>query len=139
MIPTLQHTASALLFAAVMVSAQSATSSSAAPSASSSSTSSGILAQSSPSWLPSFPAPSGVNSGYPTGAIDTGATLDKTQLNSTAYPDPWSPATTDHSEITAVMNSLDWTKVPDAPPNKAASDGSVTFGNYDESKDPYCW
>ncbi|CAO3596467.1 unnamed protein product [Absidia cylindrospora] len=130
----------AILFA--LASIASAQSSSATPSSSappSSSSNSGILAQTSPTWLPQFPPPSGVNSGYPTGALDTSATLDKATLNLTAYPEPWAPATTDHPEVKAAYSAIDWTKVPDAPPNKADSNGDITFGNYDQNKDPYCW
>ncbi|KAI8089483.1 uncharacterized protein BX664DRAFT_365499 [Halteromyces radiatus] len=131
----LQQTGATLFAIAAVVSAQS---SSSAPSASPSSTSSGILAQKSPTWLPDFSV-SGVVQSYPTGAPDTNSTLDKTTLNMTAYPGAWEPATTDHPEIQAVMNSIDWTKVPKAPTAKADKDGGVVFGNYDENKDPYCW
>ncbi|KAI8333820.1 hypothetical protein BC941DRAFT_433070 [Chlamydoabsidia padenii] len=140
MIHTLQYTATVLLITVTMVSGQStATPSSSTTSSNSTSTTNGILAQQSPTWLPNFPPPSGVNQAYPTGPLDTTTTLDKTQLNSTAYPDPWKPASTDHPEVQAVMNSIDWTKVPDAPPSKADSNGDIVFGNYDENKDPYCW
>lgn len=137
------HQTGAIIFAlASIASAQSSSgtpSASASSSASSSSSSSGYLPQSSPSWLPSFPSPSGVNSGYPTGALDTSTTLDKTTLNLTDYPEPWSPATTDHPEVKAAYNALDWSKVPNSAPNKADKNGDITFGNYDDSKDPNCW
>jgi hypothetical protein len=127
----------AILFA--IASIASAQSSSATPSASASTGSgSGLLPQSSPTWLPKFNIPSGVATSYPTGPLDTSPTLDKTPLNLTDYPEPWSPATTDHPEVKAVYNALDWSKVPNATPNKADKDGNLVLGNYDENKDPYC-
>ena len=102
-------------------------------------TSSGILSVPSPTWLPDFPKPSGVVTSYPTGPADTGATLDKTPLNLTAYPEPWGKPTTDHPEIKAVMDAIDWSHVPNATVHKAKPNGDLDMDGYDDSTDPYCW
>ncbi|KAI7877220.1 glycoside hydrolase/deacetylase [Lichtheimia hyalospora FSU 10163] len=102
-------------------------------------TSSGILSVPSPTWLPDFPKPSGVVTSYPTGPADTGATLDKTPLNLTAYPEPWGKPTTDHPEIKAVMDAIDWDHVPNATIHKAKSNGDLDMDGYDDSTDPFCW
>ncbi|CDS08304.1 hypothetical protein LRAMOSA02252 [Lichtheimia ramosa] len=102
-------------------------------------TSSGLLAVQSPTWLPDFPKPSGVVTSYPTGPADTGATLDKTTLNLTAYPEPWGKPTVDHPEIKAVIDAIDWSHVPNATVNKAKSNGDLDMDGYDASNDPYCW
>jgi hypothetical protein len=127
--------AGAILFAIAAVT--SAQTSSASTSSSPSSSSSGILAQKSP-LLPNFNV-SGVSTSYPSGSPDVSDTLDRTTLDLKSYPVPWQAATTNHPEIAAIMKTIDWSKVPKAPQAKADKDGNVVFGNYDESKDPYCW
>lgn len=102
-------------------------------------TSSGVLAVASPTWLPSFSKPSGVNSGYPTGPLNLTDSLPHTSLNLKSYPDPWAEPTTDHPEIKAVMDAIDWTKVPKAPIRKAKSNGDLNMEGYNENNDPYCW
>ncbi|KAG1150970.1 hypothetical protein G6F37_000299 [Rhizopus arrhizus] len=108
-------------------------------SSSASSTSSGILAVQSPTWLPDFPIPSDVASGYPTGSPNITSTLSHKTLNLKDYPEPWGKPTTDHPEIKAVINAIDWSKVPKAPVRKAGSNGDLIMTGYDASKDPYCW
>ncbi|KAI8147218.1 hypothetical protein BJV82DRAFT_598198 [Fennellomyces sp. T-0311] len=105
--------------------------------ASPSATDSGVLAVPSPTWLPSFPVPSGVATSYQT-SRNTDPTLDRTTLNLTAYPEPWTSPTTNHPEIQAVINAIDWSHVPNATVNKAKSNGDLDMSGYDAS-DPYCW
>lgn len=108
-------------------------------SSSASSTSSGILAVQSPTWLPDFPIPSDVASGYPSGSPNITSTLSHKTLNLKDYPEPWGKPTTNHPEIKAVINAIDWSKVPKAPVRKAGSNGDLIMTGYDASKDPYCW
>ncbi|PHZ13500.1 glycoside hydrolase/deacetylase [Rhizopus microsporus ATCC 52813] len=108
-------------------------------SSSATSTTDGILAVQSPTWLPDFPVPSGVNSGYPTGAPNITDSLSRTTLNLSAYPEPWGEPSTTHPEIKAVIKAIDWSKVPKAPVRKAKSNGDLDMAGYDASKDPYCW
>ncbi|CAO3621367.1 unnamed protein product [Cunninghamella blakesleeana] len=136
----LKQTSIILFTIGAFVSAQSSgtpTSSAASSTSSSSSTSDGLLPQSSPTWLPNFTRPSNVNNGYTnTNQIDTNATLSRTTLNTTDYPEPWSPATTDHPEVQAVYNSIDWSKVPNATVHQVNKDGSVIVTG---GADDYCW
>lgn len=97
-----------------------------------------ILAVSSPTWLPNFPVPSGVATSYPSGPIPTGATLDRTTLNLTDYPTGWESPPTDHPEVQAVINAIDWSRVPNATVHKALSNGDLDMNGYPDS-DPYCW
>ncbi|KAL0094449.1 chitin deacetylase [Phycomyces blakesleeanus] len=102
-------------------------------------TSSGILAVASPTWLPDFPKPSNVLSGYPTGPLDTTSTLSHDSLDLTVYPEPWTSPSTTHAEVQAVFNAIDWDHVPAASTHKAKSNGDLDFAGYDENTDPYCW
>ncbi|KAI9483266.1 MAG: hypothetical protein EXX96DRAFT_499271 [Benjaminiella poitrasii] len=106
---------------------------------SSTSTSTGILSVQSPTWLPDFPIPAGVNSGYPTGPLNTSDTLSTETLDLSAYPDPWEEPSTSHAEIKAVIAAIDWDKVPDAPIQKTDSNGDLKLTGYNVDKDPYCW
>lgn len=101
--------------------------------------STGILAVESPKWLPDFGVPSGVNTGYPTGPIDTSVAISHTSLNLSSYPEPWTAPSTTHPEIKAVIAALDWTKVPKAPIVKVNAAGEIDMTSYDATKDPYCW
>lgn len=103
------------------------------------STSSGILAVESPTWLPNFPAPSGVNSGYPTGPLNLTTTLPHTSLNLSAYPKPWEAPSTTHPEVKAVIAAIDWTKVPKAPIRKANAAGDLVMTGYNADSDEFCW
>jgi hypothetical protein len=103
------------------------------------STSSGILAVESPAWLPKFKAPTGVNSGYPTGELTLSKTLPRETLDMSAYPEPWGKVSTTHPEVKKVIAAIDWTKVPKAPVRKTKSNGDIDMSGYDSSKDPYCW
>ncbi|KAG2225810.1 hypothetical protein INT45_007054 [Circinella minor] len=105
---------------------------------SASSTDSGILAVSSPTWLPPFSVPSGVASSYQT-SRNTDPTLSTQTLNLTAYPEPWGTPTTNTPEIQNVINSIDWDHVPNATVRKALSNGDLDMNGYDYTTDPYCW
>ncbi|KAI7850175.1 hypothetical protein BDC45DRAFT_518695 [Circinella umbellata] len=107
-------------------------------SSASSSTDSGILAVSSPGWLPQFSVPSGVASSYQT-SRNTDPTLSTQTLNLTAYPEPWGAPTTNTPEIQNVINSIDWGHVPNATVRKALSNGDLDMSGYDSTTDPYCW
>jgi peptidoglycan/xylan/chitin deacetylase (PgdA/CDA1 family) len=63
--------------------------------------------------------------------------LDKAELDSSAYPEAWAPASTKGSEIQAVMKAIDWSKVPKVSPNKATKDGNVVVT--DSKSDSSCW
>ncbi|KAI8887547.1 carbohydrate esterase family 4 protein [Backusella circina FSU 941] len=107
--------------------------------AKSTSTSSGILAVESPAWLPAFKAPTGVNSGYPTGELTLSDTLPRETLDLSAYPAPWGKVSTTHPEVKKVIAAIDWTKVPKAPVRKTKANGDIDMTGYDSAKDPYCW
>ena len=102
------------------------------------STDSGILAVSSPTWLPQFSVPSGVATSYQTNR-NTDPTLSTQTLNLTAYPEPWGAPTTNTPEIQNVINSIDWGHVPNATVRKALSNGDLDMSGYDSTTDPYCW
>lgn len=128
--------ASFLLLTAAAATAHGQSASASAPATSSSSS---ILAQSSPSWLSSIGVPSGVATSYPTGQIDTGATLSTQTLNLTAYPSPWTAPPTDSAEVQAVYNAIDWTHVPNATVQKATANGDLDMSGADVSNDNFCW
>ncbi|KAI8878680.1 carbohydrate esterase family 4 protein [Backusella circina FSU 941] len=102
-------------------------------------TSTSILAVESPNWLPTFETPSGVNSGYPTGKLNTSSALSHKSLNLSAYPEPWGKLSTTHPEVKAVIAAIDWSKVPKAPVRKVDSKGDMVMTGYSADKDPYCW
>lgn len=103
-------------------------------------TSSGILAVSSPTWLPSVAPISGLSTAVPTGSIPTGALATSVpNFNASAYPEAWKTPPTDSAEVQAVIKALDWTKVPNAPTHKAESNGDLVMTGYDADTDPYCW
>ncbi|CAO0798128.1 unnamed protein product [Mucor circinelloides] len=103
------------------------------------STTASILAVESPTWLPDFPTPQGVNSGYPTGKLNTSSTLSEETLDLSKYPEPWTSPSTTHAEIKAVIAAIDWNKVPKAPVRKTTSAGDIDMSGYDDAKDDYCW
>ncbi|CEP17105.1 hypothetical protein [Parasitella parasitica] len=103
------------------------------------STTASILAVESPTWLPNFTVSQDVNSGYPTGKLNTSSTLSQETLDLSAYPDPWSSPSTTSEEVKAVIAAIDWTKVPKAPVHKTTSAGDIDMSGYDDSKDDYCW
>ncbi|OBZ90998.1 Chitin deacetylase [Choanephora cucurbitarum] len=104
----------------------------------SSKTSSGVLAVESPTWLPDFPTPKGVNSGYPTGKLDTSKTLPRETLDTKSYPEPWAAPDVNHPEVKKVIAAIDWSKVPKAAVRKNNKNGDIIFKGYPNS-DPDCW
>lgn len=125
-----------LLATGTFVSAATTTSSSTKKATS---TTASVLAVESPTWLPNFPTPQGVNSGYPTGQLNTSSTLSQETLNLSEYPEPWTSPSTTHPEIKAVIAAIDWSKVPKAPVRKTTAAGDIDMSGYDDSKDEYCW
>ncbi|CAO3566297.1 unnamed protein product [Mortierella alpina] len=93
------------------------------------------LPQRSPSFLPSFPAPPGVITSWP--PADASKPLPSGPLPSppplfSGYPTPNAIVTNASTDpnIVAAMKTIDWTKVPNAPP---------TTDNTTYTDDPYCW
>src|SRR5262245_49246850 len=119
-----------LMAMASVASAQNATSSN------STSTSSGLLPQTSPTWLPPVSQPANVVTSYPTGPYNLTTTLPHTTLNLSAYPEPWASPDTTAAEVQAAYNSIDWSKVPAAPVNKDSSNGDISFQGYNADTDP---
>ncbi|ORX51258.1 chitin deacetylase [Hesseltinella vesiculosa] len=103
-----------------------------------SSSTSGLLPQSSPAWLPSFPKPP-VTSSYPTGPYNVSTPLSHATLNLSTYPKPWAPATTNHPEVQSAYDAIDWSKVPNAPIHKDKPNGDISFSGYNSDSDPFCW
>ncbi|KAI7865353.1 chitin deacetylase [Spinellus fusiger] len=98
-----------------------------------------ILAVASPTWLPNFPKPPNVNTGYLSKPIDTITPLSRTTLNLTAYPEPWTSPPTTHPEVVAVINSIDWSHVPNSTIHTGKSNGDLDLGNCGNSDDLTCW
>ncbi|CAO3614620.1 unnamed protein product [Cunninghamella echinulata] len=138
---TLIKQASIILFTiGAFVSSEPTTTTTAPTTTTSNNNNNNYLPQQSPAWLPKFATPSNVNNGYTsTNSINTDAALDKTTLNINNYPEPWSAATVNHPEVKAVIDALDWSKVPNIKPSKADKNGNVVFDGYDDAKDPNCW
>ncbi|KAF9931010.1 hypothetical protein BGZ75_000634 [Mortierella antarctica] len=94
------------------------------------------LPQTSPTFLPSFPAQPGVITAWP--PADASAPLPSGPLSTvtptlTGYPTMnvvVANAATDPN-VMAVMKTIDWTKVPNAPPTT----DNMTY----PAGDPYCW
>ncbi|KAF8974137.1 hypothetical protein BGZ46_009734 [Entomortierella lignicola] len=94
------------------------------------------LPQSSPTWLPSFPAPSGVITSWPpasTAAADLPSGALPTFTPITGYPEMGVPVANASSDpnVIAVYNVINWNMVPNAPVT-----ANITSG---PSGDPYCW
>lgn len=103
-------------------------------------TSSGLLAVTSPTWLPSVAAFSGLPTASPTGSVPTGPLATSIpNFNVSAYPEGWKTPPTDSPEVQAVIKALDWSKVPNAPAHKAEANGDLKMSGYDTDTDPYCW
>ncbi|KAI8067632.1 uncharacterized protein B0P05DRAFT_475337 [Gilbertella persicaria] len=98
-----------------------------------------VLAIESPAWLPDFPVPEGVNSGYPTAPLNMSSTLPRKTLDLKQYPEPWAAPDVKHAEVQKVIKAIDWSKVPKAPVRKTNKNGDIVFTGYDEGKDPHCW
>ncbi|KAI8598609.1 hypothetical protein EDD21DRAFT_382005 [Dissophora ornata] len=96
------------------------------------------LPQTSPTYLPTFPAQPGVVTSWPpanaSAPLPSGA-LSTASFTLTGYPTPNQPvanAATDVN-IVAVMKTIDWTKVPSAPIT------NDTYAATYPASDPYCW
>ncbi|KAG1470396.1 hypothetical protein G6F56_002712 [Rhizopus delemar] len=100
------------------------------------SSSSSYLPQVSPVFPSNIPVPSGAATSYNSGPYETSSTLETTAL--TGFPTTWKIPSTTSTEVKNVYNSIDWTKVPNAPVRKIKSDGSFSPST-DGSKDPYCY
>ncbi|KAI8143934.1 hypothetical protein BJV82DRAFT_557660 [Fennellomyces sp. T-0311] len=59
-------------------------------------------------------------------------------LKLTDYPPPMKAPPIDDPEIKAVIDQIDWSKVPNAPVRKAVN-GAVDMSSYDDAQDPHCW
>lgn len=98
------------------------------------STSTGYVAQISPSFS-NLAKPTGLVTSYPSGGYDTSTTLAKGTLS--GFPEVWTVPDTNHPEVTAMYNKINWDYVPKATVRPIV-DGSVSFAGYSAS-DPYCW
>ena len=92
------------------------------------------VAQFSPNF-PNLAIPSNVVTEYPTGTINTAASLPTNSLS--GFPTSNEIPSTTSSEVLAAYNSIVWSKVPPAPVRKMNSDGSWDFK--DDGSDDYCW
>ncbi|KAI9247358.1 hypothetical protein BY458DRAFT_484152 [Sporodiniella umbellata] len=99
-------------------------------------TSNNYLPQVSPVFPSNIPVPSGAATSYNDGPYKASNTLDTTPLS--GFPAVWKIPSTTSSEVKAVYNSIDWTKVPNAPVRKIKSDGTFSPRS-DGSNDPYCY
>lgn len=91
------------------------------------STSSGILAVSSPSFLPQFPY-RGCNAISP---VPTGPIKSKANFKASSYPQPWVAPDVNHPEVQRAIKTINWSYVPKFAPRVMGMD-------YDKS-DPACW
>ncbi|KAL0097601.1 hypothetical protein J3Q64DRAFT_1630702 [Phycomyces blakesleeanus] len=97
----------------------------------------GVPAQVSPSWLSDIQPMAGNVQSYPTGPVPTGPfTAAVGPL--TGYPQAWKAPDPTSAEVVAVINSLDWTQVPNSAVRQAGSGGGVKMTGYSAS-DPDCW
>lgn len=103
-----------------------------------STTSASILAVSSPTFLPNFTTPEGVNTGYLSSPINITDSLSKETLDMKVYPEPWTSPSTTHAEVKAAYAAIDWSKVPKAPIRKSNSAGDLILSS-DDDNDSYCW
>lgn len=103
-----------------------------------STTSASILAVSSPTFLPNFTTPEGVDSSYMSKPINMTDSLSTETLDLDVYPEPWGAPSTKHAEVKAAFAAIDWSKVPKAPVRKADTNGDLVLGS-DDDDDSYCW
>lgn len=92
-----------------------------------------------PQFSPIFPnlkTPTGVVTSYNAGPYDTTSKLSYERLE--GFPETWKAPPTDLAEVKAAYNSIDWTKVPNAPIRRQNPDGSWVSTS-DGANDPYCW
>ncbi|KAF8980430.1 hypothetical protein BGZ46_004215 [Entomortierella lignicola] len=104
--------------------------------ASASTSTSSYLPQSSPTYLPSFPAQPGVVTSWPpknpSAPLPSGP-LSTASFSLTGYPtmnEVVKNAATDPN-IVPIIKKIDWTKVPNAPVRTSSSSNPAS--------DPYCW
>ncbi|KAI9013910.1 hypothetical protein CLU79DRAFT_387695 [Phycomyces nitens] len=103
----------------------------------SSTTSGDVPAQVSPAWLSDVQPLEGNVQSYPTGPVPTGP-FTTTIAQLTGYPQAWKAPDPTSAEVVAVINSLDWTQVPNSTVRQASSGGGVKMTGYSPS-DPDCW
>lgn len=92
------------------------------------STSNGILANSSPAYLPSFP----FNGVTPLNPVPTGAITKSSSFEADDYPEVWTQPDVSHPEVQAAIKSISWNHVPKWKPRTEDME-------YDEDKDEACW
>lgn len=100
----------------------------ASTSKSATSTSNGILANSSPAYLPSFP----FNGVTPLNPVPTGAITENSAFETDDYPEVWSQPDVSHPEVQAAIKAISWDHVPKWEPRTEDME-------YDEDKDEACW
>ncbi|KAI8076708.1 uncharacterized protein B0P05DRAFT_545554 [Gilbertella persicaria] len=96
--------------------------------------------QASPAWLSHIELPKNVVRGYPKEEEVFPAPLPKKRFNIdlSSYPDLLKQPPVDHPEVQAVINQLDFTKIPASEPRKI-KEWAVDISTYDAKKDPDCW
>jgi hypothetical protein len=131
---SLTLSASTAVLLATIASAQSV--SSTAPSA----TTGSYPARTSPAWLSSVTPLSGNVQAYPSdgSSIPTGP-LPTVDFPATGYPTAWESPPANGTEIQAVIDSIDWSFVPNSSVKQADSNGDLTMTGYDDNTDPDCW
>lgn len=105
-------------------------------------TGTGILAVSSPAWLAEFRGPSesaqghmfNVDDSIKTSLLDTVNGLDLSR-----YPQPSKRPPVDDPEVKAVIDQLDWSKVPKISKRRLKGEGELDMQGYDTKVDPDCW
>ncbi|KAI8885652.1 carbohydrate esterase family 4 protein [Backusella circina FSU 941] len=92
-----------------------------------------------PQISPIFPGvrpPSGAATSYNYGPYSTETTLPRYTLS--GYPPTWAIPDANHPEVIAVIQSINWQIVPNAPIRLKDGDGRFVF-NTDGPEDPFCW
>ncbi|KAI8387489.1 hypothetical protein BD560DRAFT_363104 [Blakeslea trispora] len=98
-------------------------------------TSSNYAPQFSPNF-PNVPKATGVVTKYDPDVFPKTSVLSSKELS--GYPEVWESPPTDHAEVKAVYNKIDWSKVPKAPVRKFDKNGNWVSDS-DGPKDPFCW
>ncbi|KAL9538089.1 hypothetical protein MBANPS3_011205 [Mucor bainieri] len=91
-------------------------------------TSNGVLATSSPAYLPSFPF-HGIT---PLSPVPTGAIAKNSSFKTADYPEAWTQPDVNHPEVQTAIKAINWTYVPKFKPR---TEGMA----YDDNKDEACW
>ncbi|CDS07738.1 hypothetical protein LRAMOSA01687 [Lichtheimia ramosa] len=105
-------------------------------------TGSGILAVSSPAWLAEFRGPSESAQGHMFNVDDSikSSLLDTVNgLDLSRYPQPSKRPPVDDPEVKAVIDQLDWSKVPKISKRRLKGEGELDMQGYDTKMDPDCW